>query len=239
MKPLAFALALALALRCGALLGLGACANDRTETQSSEPAEAYPDPDPFVWPPPAPDPTDDRDARCRAFDESACVEDPDCRVRFRSGFCDRDGMCTEDEHFHYCAAAPTGVTEATEARRRVCTDTGGTWRSENPIEHSTCNCASVAAKTPLEDGMVIDTWLGCASLRRLCEEQGHQWRRIENTRVFERPREVPESECVDTHRHTATYDESTRRCTIEVNGFTCFIDGEAIGDENRLHYRPL
>lgn len=233
MKPHAFALSLC----CGALLALGACDTHGSEPRAGGPAEV--DPDDFVWPPPVPDPTDDRDAHCRALDETACVEDPGCRVRYRSSSCDRDGMCTEDELFHYCAAAPIGVAEATEARRVVCGDTGGTWRQENPIEHSTCNCTAVAARTPIQDGIVIETWLGCASLRQLCEAQGHEWRRIENTRVYELARDVSESECVDSHRHTATYDASSRRCTIEVNGFTCFIDGEPIWDENRLHRRPL
>lgn len=214
------------------------CACDRSPAQgglqdppSSEPAD-------FVWPPPVPPGFDERDSRCRGFGERECVSDRECRVAHRSSFCYPDDGCTEDLIFHYCRSAPMGVAETAQARRVRCEETGGTWRARNPIEDSTCNCSAIAHSTPLSDGPVFETWLGCASYRELCMARGDEWRTFEDVRELEPYNEMREDECVDGHRHTASYNAATRKCTYLQNGFTCFVDGAEIWDENDLLAEP-
>lgn len=169
--------------------------------------------------------------------ESECVRDPDCRVSERSSSCTPD-FCTEDLVFHFCMAGPENAGQATAARERLCTETGGVWRASEPVENGTCNCATVDDNTPLSDGPVMETWLGCASFRELCTARGDEWRRIENIREIEVHGEMSGEACVDGHRHSASYNSTTRRCTHTLDGYTCFVDGAEIWDEGLLHGRP-
>lgn len=190
---------------------------------------------PWVWPPPPPEPENERDAMCRALDSRGCAAEPLCRAAEGASWCGPEGGCTEDVSFHYCMAISDEQIVGHDATRELCTSTGGSWRAGSDPSSSSCTCPPT---DDISSGPRSFYWRGCSTLRDLCEGHGGEWRRLENVRSFEVDYITSASDCVPDYRNSRSWDPAAGRCTVTSDGFTCYINGAEIWNEQVLYSEP-